>query len=647
MAKISALLDSIDLGHMALPEFQRGYVWTGDQVRAFFTSLYKRYPVGSLLVWQTQAGDAPHKGDQQLAGGPVQLLLDGQQRVTSLYGVMRGRAPQFFEGNNKAFTSLYFNLKDETFEFYQPLKMQGDPSWVDVTALLQGGPDGIEALPEETKKYTRALLRLLGISDISLHEEPVTQQSIEEVVEIFNRVNSGGTKLSKGDLALAKICAQWPEGRKRMRTHIEEWKRKGYIFNLDWLLRSVNTILTGEAQFHFLHDKSTEDVQGALQSATKHINSCLNAIDGRLGLDHDRVLFGRYAFPVMARYLHNRQGPLTAVERDKLLFWYVQSAMWGRFSGSTETIIDRDLESLTLAGDSLDNLITSLESWRGSLRITPDHFSGFERGSRFYPVLYLLTRMGGARDWGNDLPLKSNMLGNLSQLHLHHIFPKAQLRRNGISRRPEVNALANFCFLTAETNLYISDRLPEDYFPEIERDNPGALASQWIPMDPDLWKIERYYDFLAERRNLLAGEANRILDELLLGPERPEVDSSMTVVGAPSAPAVIMQQPGASAEELSEFEIAQALDEWVVQMGFPAGVIDYEIIDPRTGEQLAVLDLAWPYGLQEELSQPVVVLIDEEDDVLKLAARAGFRCFTDTEQFKSYVKDEVLRESPG
>ena len=107
--------------------------------------------------------------------------------------------------------------------------------------------------------------------------------------------------------------------------------------------------------------------------------------------------------------------------------------------------------------------------------------------------------MGEARDWGTGLPLKASLLGKMSRLEVHHIFPKAQLYKRK-HKRPEVNALANFCFLTKDTNLNISDRLPEEYFPEIEEDHPGALASQWIPTDPALWKIENFRDFLEARK---------------------------------------------------------------------------------------------------------------------------------------------------
>lgn len=93
--KVSTILDHIDSGHMALPEFQRGYVWNRDQVRGLMASLYRKHPIGSLLVWVTESESAMHRGDGPLAQGVVKLLLDGQQRMTSLYGIIRGKPPNF------------------------------------------------------------------------------------------------------------------------------------------------------------------------------------------------------------------------------------------------------------------------------------------------------------------------------------------------------------------------------------------------------------------------------------------------------------------------------------------------------------------------------------------------------------------------
>lgn len=646
--KISTILDYIDSGYMALPEFQRGYVWNRDQVKSLFDSLYRRHPVGELLVWATMSNEAIFRGEGQLPTGIVKLLLDGQQRMTSIYGVVRGRAPKFFDGNKEAFTGLYFHLENEVFSFYQPMKMQDDSLWINVTSLMLKGTNGLgdlvatlSAKPEYAPKigyYAGRLSRLLSITDIDLHIEEVTgeDKTIDVVVDIFNRVNSGGTKLSKGDLALAKICAEWPDARETMKKKLNEWSRHEYYFNLDWLLRSVNTILTGEAKFQYLHNKNAEEIKTALSKATKLIDKSLNYIAGRLGLDHDQVLFGRYAIPVMVHYMNRLNGEMNDRERDKLLFWFVQSGMWGRFSGSTESFIDKDLAALEDKANGLDMLLEQLRLWHNGLRVEAGHFTGWSLGARFYPVLYMLTRMGEAKDWGTGLPLKSSLLGRMSKLEVHHIFPKAQLYKHKAGyTRSEVNALANFTFQTKETNLWISDKLPEKYFPIIEKKHPGTLASHWIPQEPYLWKIENYREFLEARKILLAEETNRRMMELLHGENHwfegtMPVRTSITING------------GITSEE--EENTLIDLNLWIENIGLPPGRISYDH-SGDDGQQLAIFDLAWPTGIQEELSQPVAVLLNESQETLAIASKSGFRCFTSVSDFKNYVLTEIMGEN--
>ncbi|HUN43611.1 MAG TPA: DUF262 domain-containing protein [Acetobacteraceae bacterium] len=651
--KIATILDHIDSGHMALPEFQRGYVWNRNQVRELFDSLYRRHPIGGLLVWATEAKTAAHRGEGELAAGIVKLLLDGQQRITSLYGVARGTPPKFFDGNPQTFTGLRFHLGTESFAFYQPVKMVDDPLWIDVTDLMKAGTNGLahfvtkltthsEHAPQ-IGVYVGRASRLLGILDVELHVEEVTgsDKTLVVVVDIFNRVNSGGTKLSKGDLALAKICAEWPEARVKMKAKLKDWEGADYYFNLDWLLRSVNTVLTGEAKFSYLDNQSSVDIQDGLKRAIKNIETSLNLIAGRLGLDHDRVFFGRFAVPVMVRYLDRKQGALGAKERDKLLFWFAQAGMWGRFSGSTETIIDQDLAALEGAGGGLDALLEQLRLWHSGLCVEPGHFIGSTLSARFYPILYMLTRMGEARDWGTGLALKASLLGKMSRLEVHHIFPKAQLYKlkdaGGKARhaRGEVNALANFCFLTKDTNLDISDRLPEDYFPEVEANHPGALASQWIPMDERLWKIDRYLDFLEARRALLAAEANRRFQDLLHDDKRWMITTAPVVLAE-------AEDAGGITTEAEEAEL-ETFNDWVEAQGLPRGEIGFDFTDSATGVQKAVFDLAWPDGLQTGLSLPVAVLLNQPGEVVALASAAGYRCFTALPDLRAYIADDILR----
>jgi len=637
--KISTILDQIDNGAIALPEFQRGYVWNRDQVRGLMDSLYRKHPVGSLLVWQTRTEHADARGDGALAAGTVKLLLDGQQRITTVYGISRGRPPKFFDGNPFTFQDLRFNIDTEVFEFYGPVKMRDDPRWVDVTELMQRGAANIAgrlfAIPELKDRFGIYLERLNGVAsvlDIDLHMEEITGQdkTVDVVVEIFNKVNSGGTKLSKGDLALARICAEWPAARDEMQARIGKYEKWGFNFKLDWLLRNINTVLTGEAMFSALRKVDSESFAKALERTEKHIDSLLNLIGSRLGLDHDRVLGSRYSFPLMSRYLAQRNGHLSDHrERDRLLYWYIHTMLWGRYAGSTETVLNQDLEQIENTDGALDRLITQLRQNRGNLQIHPDDFLGWSRGARFYPLLYMLTRVWNARDWESGVELRQNLLGKLSSLQLHHIFPKALLYESGYERA-EVNALANFTFLTQETNLLVSDRNPAKYLPEFMEKNPGAVESHWIPADPELWKIENYRDFLSERRRLLAAAANEFLNRLAGG--------AVPEVGEPEVQ-VRREAPAEAADpELSKL---QEIDRWVQDQGLPEGEFHYELAEEDTGEVIALIDLAWPEGLQYGLSRPVGFLLEDDSETREALQHRGWDCYGTVEGFKSYVIDEV------
>lgn len=619
-----------------LPEFQRGYVWNRDQVRGLMRSLYLGYPVGGLLTWETQANGSLVRGEAAVTPGLRVLILDGQQRITSLYGITRGRPPAFFQGDEKAFSGLRFNVEDETFEFYAPAKMSDDPRWIDVTSLFTRGLEYhiglLNAHPgtqSQIVSYMARLARLRQVLERDFHEERITgdDKTVDVVVDIFNRVNSGGTKLSKGDLALAKKCAHWPEARAAMRDHLNIWEKEGFTFNLDWLLRNATAVATGRAEFSSLDTVPVTDFQHALQSSAGYISQFLNLAAGRLGLDHNRVLMGRYAVPVICRILHQSGGRFTdSAEADRVLYWYIHSALWGRFAGSTETVLNQDYETVARAG--ISGLISSLERWRGgNLVIDGQDFEGFGQGSRFYPLLYLLTRVLAARDFGSGLPLHSHLLGHLSGLQIHHIFPKAVLYAAGYGRS-QVNAVANFCFLTQQTNLHIGKREPADYFTEVEAKQPGALASQWIPQDPALWQIDRYPDFLAARRELLAQAANDFLDQMRTG----------SAAGSGQQ----LERLSVFSEDTAELDFRRdqvtALVAELTELGCAAPVLDCEVPDPVSGEVLTIAEASWPEGLQPGQGRPVVLELDPEDDGLAKLKELGYDVFTSIDSLRGYVR---------
>lgn len=635
--KLQTVLDQIDSQEIALPEFQRGYVWNRQQVRGLFTSLYRGYPFGGFMTWNTAVATANARGGEIQREGAVKLLLDGQQRATSLYGVIRGRPPKFFEGKTDTFTGLHFNVQDESFEFYAPGKMANNPAWVNVTTLMEQDPftffDSINRLAgndqDAQRLYLGRLNRLHQVRQREVHIEEVTGQdkTIDVVVDIFNRVNSGGTKLSKGDLALAKICASWPEARDEMNGHRKRWSSAGYRFSLEWLLRNVNAVVTGEALFSALADVEEERIRQGLKEAAQLVSVVLDVIAARLGLDHDRVFPARFAVPVMVRYLHNNGGRFpSAVERDRLLTWYIHAAMWGRYAGSTESFLNVDLKAVDEAG--IDGLMEQMRRSRGDLQVREADFAGNTIGARFYPVLYMLSRTRGARDFGSGIPLSANMLGRNASLQVHHIFPKAQLYKAGFGR-DQVNAVANYCFLTQDANLEVLDRDPAEYFPAFEGRFPGVLASQWIPMDRSLWQIDAYPQFLAARRQLLADAVNDLLGGLWRGQGEETADLGRI----PSL--MVPEEPDAADATVTRL-IAEIAD-----LGLAEGQVDTEVRRPESDELIGVAEACWPDGLLPGSTPPVVLELDGGVDQQNEMTSLGFLVFTDVAALRQYAQGLV------
>ena len=633
MDKIIDIIAQIELGIYALPEFQRGYVWNREQVKKLMYSLYHGYPIGSLLIWNTKAAPRMIRNREQAQDEYVKLILDGQQRITSLYGIIKGKAPAFFDGNSSAFTGLCFNLQDESFEFYSPIKMREDNAdWINVTELLK---DGVGAYLEKSADKNRLLgfldklNRLDQIKSNDIYVDNVTNQSIDTVVEIFNNINSGGTKLSKGDLALAKLGSQWNNARKILKDILLHFVSAGYAsFDIEWLLRCVTVWVTGKPFFSELLRFPIGDIKEGVNATQEAISTVLNQIGSRLGLDHSQVLGSRYSIPVMIAFLKNRNRP-TNRDWNRLLFWYIHTFLWGRYSASTESTMAQDLNALNENG--VDGLIEQLRQSRGgNLTINAADFSGWGSGAKFYPLLYLLTRTAHAKDWGSGIELSHVLLGRKAALEVHHIFPKSVLYDHKYNKS-QVNALGNFTFLTKETNLEILNKRPSVYIPEYLSRQPGAVESHWMPIeDQSLLLEENYLKFLEKRDSLLAEAANKLLGTLY------DSDSEIQPLD------FINREFENSTEETEEEKILQ-VTAWMKNNQLNAGEINYELCD-KEGNHLATFDLAWPGGVQLGLSQPLTLLLDESAETLSLANRCGFKYFTDIDSFKKFITDEFLSE---
>ena len=236
MTKLAAILDQIDSGSALLPEFQRGYVWSSGQGPGAHAVPVPRVPgrrpayLGNPGRWR--AGPRRGRGGP----GPRVLILDGQQRITSLYGITRGRPPAFFRGmrrHSPACGSTWRTRHSSSTRPQDARRPAVDRRHVAVQPRPRTAPGGTHADPRTQPRivsHVQRLARLRQVLERDFHEEKITgeDKSIDVVVDIFNLVNSGGTKLSKGDLALAKKCAHWPEARATMRTYLGQWEKEGF-----------------------------------------------------------------------------------------------------------------------------------------------------------------------------------------------------------------------------------------------------------------------------------------------------------------------------------------------------------------------------------------------------------------------------------
>jgi hypothetical protein len=299
------------------------------------------------------------------------------------------------------------------------------------------------------------------------------------------------------------------------------------------------------------------------------------------------------------------------------LFWYVHAAVRGRFATSAETALAKDLETADREG--VDGLISALRRTRkGRLTIDAQDYEGAGRGSRSYPLLYLTTRVGGARDL-----VSGHVLGNDSgAVEVHEIFPRSLLTKHGYSRN-EVNSVANFAFVSPTSAMRLGHREPEEYLTTFD---PAVRASQWIPDDPKLWRLDQYRQFLAARRKLLAAAANEFLERLLAG----------------TVPHATALQPISVTEEVTDTDAraaqVAALVAELTELGYATPALDVEVPDPETGVPLAVAEAFWPDGLQIGQGKPIVLELDPEEADIPRLTELGCEVFTSVDALRGYVQ---------
>ena len=535
--KIQELIDEIRNKDLVLPEFQREYVWTKDQAKKLMDSLIKGYPIGSFLFWKTN--NSPDLKNIEIINDTqktYQIILDGQQRLTALYLLIEGEIPNFYKEREIEFDprDLYFNLETSELMYYKPSEMKDNPIWISVIKCFKTNINIIEIAqkiknePREQldliNRFNNNLLKLKIIKERDIPGQTIpSQATLDESIDIFDLVNRQGTKLTDTELALTHITGKWPDARKEMKKKIEELEQHNFFFDLDFMTRGVTAVVTERALFDSIHNRPKEELKQGWGKLLKIIDYLTNVLPGAASIDSNKDLSSSNTLIPIIAYLSHNDGKFKNEKIKKhAIHWLYAASTWARYSSQTDQKLEKDISIIISKEFPWDSLISEIIDERGRIDVKAADFEGRGPQNPLYRMVYILAKVHQAIDWFNGLPL-GKMYGDKYELHHHHIFPQSILYKSGYNReshldRKKVNEIANIAFLTAETNLEITNKYPEEYLPEIEENYPNALKKQFIPLDKYLWKIENYEEFLSARREIIAKKINDYMNSLILEP---------------------------------------------------------------------------------------------------------------------------------
>ncbi len=559
-ASVEELVSMIERGELRLPEMQRQYVWRSTRVRDLLDSLYRGYPSGAILLWETDEAVPLQDFAVSQSTNPYQstrLLLDGQQRLTSLSAVIRGE-PVSVRGRRRPI-DLLFNLEhpdqlavvteveengddeddvdddseligdetdsseDELLKRFNKMtfvvatrKLEQLPHWVKVSEVFKTDNDapflkraGISGFDDPRyEKYSQRLARLRGIRKYVYRMDVLERTlSYDEVTEIFVRVNSLGAKLRSSDLALAQITAKWRHSLQTFQDFQKVCAKTGFDLDLGLHLKNLMAFATGQSRFQIVGSLNVEKLQKAWKEACDGMEFALNFLRSNLGIDSPALLSSPFLLVVLAYFGHSRNYALSNDEARQLRYWALMANAKGRFSrGSSETILDQDLANIRQGG-AVSELIDRLRLQFGRLDITAEELEGRNQRSALFKTMFLAFRAAGAKDWRSHLAIALDHSGVQHRLQFHHIFPKAVLKTSFTAR--EADDIANLAFIGGKTNRAISDKAPAVYLPPlVDELGEPAFSAQCIPVEASLLEVESYKAFLLERRKRIATALN-------------------------------------------------------------------------------------------------------------------------------------------
>ncbi|WP_376790281.1 DUF262 domain-containing protein [Thermoflexus sp.] len=539
-----------------IPEFQREFVWDPEQVKLLAESLYREYPIGSFLLWDSSEYQEPKTAQ----GTQASLwIVDGQQRTTALC-LLLGEKPYWWEDAEKwnqalkryvVMVNLLPEDGDDRLEFALPNPIRRkDPRWISLRSVLSR--DKVESLTplaqeivnkvggdpnQMMKTFGQVHARLQRLWQIRERDIPIIKinHEVEDVAEIFARLNQAGTRVKEADVVLALAAVRNPRWvRDDYLPFRNDLVERGWDLDAGIFIRTMTGIGCGRARLKEVPKDFWNPP--TLQAVWKKAKETIEEVRKRLAeygiFSPDLLPSTNSLIPLFV--LHHKWGSRSDYRFERALRWFLLANRDGRYSGSAITSLNEDVRAITEAPDFANALRNLMARLRVSPKIDDDDFlSRYDRsGNRFLRLmLYLVLFDRGAKDWVDGTRIGYDKTGapiaSGFEPQWHHIYPSSVLKKKGIAE-DEIHALANITVLNERTNAYrllakepwqyirkyqISKQMLEGHLIPSEFvqavDDEALLAKQW--------SVERYTDFLIGRAQLLAQAANAFLERLVEG----------------------------------------------------------------------------------------------------------------------------------
>ena len=537
--KVSQVLDKIDENQLFVPAFQREYVWKKDDAKNLIASLIREYPTGTMLTWETNSPpELKGKWKYDHNQGSVKLILDGQQRITTLYMLIRGKFPPYYSAEEITVDTrrLYINVETIELSYFKKNQMENNPLWVNLTDIFQKktrARDVVKDIKSKGEDVSDELDDLIddnfrvveSIPDRDFLEQSIPiKASIKEAIDIFYIVNASGVNLTDAELALAQICGYWPEARELFKNKLQNLEKNGFVFKLDFLVYvALGVLHHGGSEMKKLHSSDNyPKIKEAWELLDKEVlDYVMNVMKTHAFIDHTKEINSVYALiPIIVFTFTKFQAgdkSLSQEEIKKITKWFYYSQIRHRYISQLPQKLEKDIGIVVKSLMPFDDLLNIIKLER-PLEISKDEFVGVDVRHPLFSLMRWYFKSRNAICFTTGVGIRQNMGKNYS-LEKDHVFPYSVLKDAGYGQNNRLKyALAqeitNRVILTGTANRSKSNKLAEDYLSFVEKHQKNALVLQSIPLDKELWKLKNFEAFLEERRKMLTNELNTFLNDL-------------------------------------------------------------------------------------------------------------------------------------